>query len=104
MYKDHCAISRNTGERDEWDNVTEESVYTGSCDFQSERSNAGAEIIRTDSVYLPCIADIKLNDNVSITTRRGRRINGKVADVDHWEFDINGSGCTKLTLNQGREK
>ena len=33
-YRDHCIITRSTGEVDEYDNLVSEEIYNGECDFQ----------------------------------------------------------------------
>jgi len=106
-FRDTCVITRDNGERDEWDNPLDPTqVYSGPCLYQEGGSGYAMDIIMKSSptVYLPGNnAMVMINDTVSVTTERGRGIKATaeiVRDINlPWQANIK---CTRIELKQAK--
>jgi len=105
-FRDNCVISRDSGERDEWDNkVDPQIIYDGPCNYQ-EGGTSFTRVFttRNPAVYLPdAYIDVKINDAVSIVTEFGREITSIVKIVR----DVNlpwraGVRVTRVELKQAQ--
>lgn len=104
-FRDSCVIARETGRRDEWDNPVRDTIYAGECLYEEGGSGYSRSIItRTPTLFLPGVdVQIRINDNVSITTEFGREIHSVVRIVR----DINmpwrtGVMVTRIELKQAQ--
>lgn len=104
-FRDSCIISRPTGEKDEWDNPVNSTIYAGKCLYaEGETGYSRSIITRTPTVYLPSNdVLVNINDAISITTEQGRTIES-VAEIVR---DINlpwraGIKCTRIELKQAQ--
>ena len=104
-FRDACAISRSTGEKDACDNEIRESIYEGPCLYEEGGSNTSRSIItRAPSVYLPeNDILIMINDHVVVTTEKSRVIEANVKSVRDirmpWRENIE---VTKIELKQAQ--
>ena len=103
-FDDTCVIKRNTKDKDEYDNLAQEVVYTGACYYQEGGySNAQQMIVRSPIVFLPDVSTmVNANDVVEITTRLGRKMNGVVYMPREVEMPITRQRITRLELKQAR--
>lgn len=105
-FRDSCAITRDNGGRDEWDNpIDPEIIYDGSCLYEEGGSGFSRSIItRSPTIFLPSVdVQVNINDAVAITTEFGRNITSVVKSVR----DINmpwrtGVQVTKIELKQAQ--
>lgn len=103
-YRDHCIITRSTGEVDEYDNLVSEEIYNGECDFQPGGQTAFSIITHNDVVYLPHQVMVYENDNIAVTTQTGRKREGVVKLANDLGFDITGDWVTEIEIKQSTEK
>ena len=103
-FRDTCLITRETGERDEWDNELDPQViYSGPCLYQEAGTGYSRSIItRNPTVFIPGNdVMVFINDVVSISTEQGREINAiaeTVRDINlPWQANIK---CTRIELKQ----
>lgn len=101
-FRDTCLIERSTG-RDEWDNETRDTIYTGECLYEEGGSGYSRSIItRTPTLYLPGVdVLIMINDAVTIETEFGREIKAVVSNVRdinmRWRTNVK---VTRIELKQ----
>jgi hypothetical protein len=103
-YKDHCRITRSTGEYDEWDNPLIEEIYNGVCDFQPGGQTSLSIISHNDVVYLPKAVMVEENDLISVTTQLGRKREGVVKLANDLGLDLTGDWVTEIEIKQSTEK
>lgn len=104
-FEDNCAIKRNTGEYDEYDNPIQKVVYSGVCCYQEGGySNAQRMFVRNPILFLPEISVlVDANDIVEITTKFGRNLTAVVARPREIEMLITRDRVTRLELKQATE-
>lgn len=104
-FEDKCAIKRNTGEYDEYDNPIQEVVYSGECCYQEGGySNAQRMFVRNPILFLPEISVlVDANDVVEVTTKFGRKLTAIVARPREIELPITHQQVTRLELKQATE-
>lgn len=103
-YRDHCRITRPTGEYDEWDNSIETEIYDGVCDFQPGGQTSLSIISHNDVVYLPKAVMVHENDNIAVTTQLGRKREGVVKLANDLGLDLTGDWITEIEIKQSTEK
>ena len=102
-FRDTCVISRNTGERDEWDNEVKTVVYQGPCLYEEGGTGYNRSFItRNPLLFLPKNSVlVNINDSVDITTEKGRSIRSVVQVVRDvnlpWSAQIE---ATRIELKQ----
>jgi len=105
-FRDFCSITRDTGDRDDWDNpINPESVYEGECLYEEGGTGYSRSIItRAPTIFIPGVdVQVKINDAVAVTTEFGREIKSVVKIVR----DINmpwrtGVKVTRIELKQAQ--
>lgn len=103
-YRDHCRITRSTGEYDEWDNSIDTEIYDGVCDFQPGGQTSLSIISHNDVVYLPKAVMVQENDNIAVTTQLGRKREGVVRLANDLGLDLTGDWVTEIEIKQSTEK
>lgn len=103
-YRDHCRITRDTGEYDEWDNPVETEIYDGKCDFQGGGQTPLSIVTHNDVVYLPLHVMVETNDIIKVTTDLGRKREGIVGNVNDLGLDLTGDWITEIEIKQSTEK
>lgn len=103
-YRDHCRITRSTGEYDEWDNPFDTEIYDGVCDFQPGGQTSLSIISHNDVVYLPKAVMVQENDNIAVTTQLGRKREGVVRLANDLGLDLTGDWVTEIEIKQSTEK
>ena len=103
-YRDHCIITRSTGEVDEYDNLVSEEIYNGECDFQPGGQTALSIITHNDVVYLPRQVMVYENDSIAVTTQTGRKREGVVKLANDLGLDLTGDWVTEIEIKQSTEK
>ncbi len=103
-YRDHCVITRSTGEVDEYDNLVSEEIYNGECDFQPGGQTALSIITHNDVVYLPRQVMVYENDSIAVTTQTGRKREGVVKLANDLGLDLTGDWVTEIEIKQSTEK
>lgn len=103
-YKDHCRITRSTGEYDEWDNSLTEEIYDGVCDFQPGRQQAGSIMTYTDKVYIKGVILARSNDLIDVTPQVGIGRKGIIEYVNFLTLDLTGDCETGISIKQSTEK
>lgn len=103
-YRDHCIITRSTGEVDEYDNLISEEIYNGECDFQPGGQTALSIITHNDMVYLPRQVMVYENDSIAVTTQTGRKREGVVKLANDLGLDLTGDWVTEIEIKQSTEK
>lgn len=103
-YRDHCIITRSTGEVDEYDNLISEEIYNGECDFQPGGQTALSIITHNDVVYLPRQVMVYENDSIAVTTQTGRKREGVVKLANDLGLDLTGDWVTEIEIKQSTEK
>ena len=103
-YRDHCVITRSTGEVDEYDNLVSEEIYNGECDFQPGGQTALSIITHNDVVYLPRQVMVYENDSIAVTTQAGRKREGVVKLANDLGLDLTGDWVTEIEIKQSTEK
>ena len=103
-YRDHCIITRSTGEVDEYDNLVSEEIYNGECDFQPGGQTALSIITHNDMVYLPRQVMVYENDSIAVTTQTGRKREGVVKLANDLGLDLTGDWVTEIEIKQSTEK
>ncbi len=103
-YRDHCMITRSTGEYDEWDNPLMEGIYDGVCDFQPGGQTALSIISHNDVVYLPKHVMVLENDTITVTTQLGRKREGVVKLANDLGLDLTGDWVTEIEIKNSTEK
>lgn len=103
-YRDHCVITRSTGEVDEYDNLVSEEIYNGECDFQPGGQTALSIITHNDVVYLPRQVMVYENDSIAVTTQTGRKREGVVKLTNDLGLDLTGDWVTEIEIKQSTEK
>ena len=103
-YRDHCVITRSTGEVDEYDNLVSEEIYNGECDFQPGGQTALSIITHNDVVYLPRQVMVYENDSIAVTTQAGRKREGVVKLANDLGLDLTGDWVTEIEIRQSTEK
>ena len=103
-YRDHCIITRSTGEVDEYDNLVSEEIYNGECDFQPGGQSALSIITHNDVVYLPRQVMVYENDSIAVTTQTGRKREGVVKLANDLGLDLTGDWVTEIEIKQSTEK
>lgn len=103
-YPDKCVITRNTGEVDEYDNLATEKIYEGVCDFQPGGQTSLSVIAHNDVVYLPSQVMVYENDNIEVTTSRGRKRKGVVRIANDLGLDLTGDYVTEIEIKQSIEQ
>lgn len=103
-YRDHCIITRSTGEVDEYDNLISEEIYNGECDFQPGGQTALSIITHNDVVYLPRQVMVYENDSIVVTTQTGRKREGVVKLANDLGLDLTGDWVTEIEIKQSTEK
>ena len=105
-FRDHCVITRDNGERDEWDNpVNPEVIYDGPCLYE-EGGTSYMRIFttRNPTIFLPGVTvQVCINDGVLITTEFDREIKSVVKivrDVNMpWRTNVQ---VTRIELKQAQ--
>lgn len=105
-FRDQCTISRDTGERDEWDNpVAPELIYEGECLYE-EGGTSYTRIFttRTPTIFLPGVdVQVRINDSVTVMTEFGREIKSVVKIVRDinmpWRTNVK---ITRIELKQAQ--
>lgn len=103
-YRDHCVITRSTGEYDEWDNPLTEEIYNDPCDFQPGGQTALSIISHNDVVYLPKHVMVLENDTIVVTTQLGRKREGVVKLANDLGLDLTGDWGTEIEIKNSTEK
>lgn len=103
-YKDHCVITRSTGEVGEYDQFVSEGVYNGVCDWQPGGQTSLSIITHNDVVYLPGQVMVRENDEISVTNRHGRQRDGVVKLANDLDLDLTGDCVTEIEIKQSTEK
>ena len=104
-YRDHCRITRSSGEYDEWDMPIEPiEVYDGICDFQPGGQTSLSIISHNDVVYLPKAVMVQENDIIAVTTQLGRKREGVVKLANDLGLDLTGDWITEIEIKQSTEK
>lgn len=103
-YRDHCVITRSTGEVDEYDNLVSEEIYNGECDFQPGGQTALSIITHNDVVYLPRQVMVYENDSIVVTTQTGCKREGVVKLANDLGLDLTGDWVTEIEIKQSTEK
>lgn len=103
-YRDHCVITRSTGEVDPYDNLVSEEIYNGECDFQPGGQTALSIITHNDVVYLPHQVMVYENDSIAVTTQTGRKREGVVKLANDLGLDLTGDWVTEIEIKQSTEK
>ena len=103
-YRDHCVITRSTGEVDEYDNLISEEIYNGECDFQPGGQTALSIITHNDVVYLPRQVMVYENDSIVVSTQTGRKREGVVKLANDLGLDLTGDWVTEIEIKQSTEK
>lgn len=104
-FRDNCVISRDTGQKDEWDNPIKTQVYSGPCLYEEGGTGYARSIItRAPTVFLPGVdVQILINDHVSVTTEFSRNIEAVVEivrDVNMpWQSNVK---VTRIELKQAQ--
>ena len=105
-YRDTCVITRDTGNRDEWDNpVNPITMYEGECLYEEGGTGYSRSIItRAPTIFIPGNhSDIKINDAITVNTEAGREIKGVVRIVRDINMDWRaGVECTRIELKQAQ--
>ena len=105
-YRDTCVITRDTGNRDEWDNpVNPITMYEGECLYEEGGTGYSRSIItRAPTVFIPGNhSDITINDAITVNTEAGREIKGVVRIVRDINMDWRaGVECTRIELKQAQ--
>jgi len=105
-FRDTCVITRDNGNKDEWDNsISPTLIYDGECLYEEGGSGFSRSIItRAPTLFIPGVdVQVQINDAVSVTTEFGREINSVVKIVR----DINmpwrtGVKVTRIELKQAQ--
>lgn len=104
-YKDHCVITRSSGEVNEYGELLNgEVIYSGVCDFQPGGQTALSIITHNDVVYLPTQVMVCENDNISVTTQTGRKREGIVQLANDLGLDLTGDWNTEIEIKQSTER
>lgn len=103
-YRDHCRITRSTGEYDAWDNPMLDEIYDGVCDFQPGGQTSLSIISHNDVVYLPKAVMVMENDIIDVTTNLGRKRSGIVKLANDLGLDLTGDWITEIEIKQSTEK
>jgi hypothetical protein len=105
-FRDTCVITRERGEKDEWDNtLAPQVVYDGACSYQEGgTSYTRVFTMRSPTVFLPGVdVEVRINDALAITTEFGREIKSIakiVRDVNlPWRAGIK---VTRIELKQAQ--
>lgn len=105
-YRDNCTVTRDTGERDEWDNpINPTLLYDGECLYEEGGTGYSRSIItRAPTIFIPGNhSDITINDAVTVETEAGRQIKGIVEIVRDINLDWRaGVECTRIELKQAQ--
>lgn len=105
-YRDVCTITRDTGERDEWDNpINPTLLYSGECLYEEGGTGYSRSIItRSPTLFIPGNhVNITINDAVTVDTEAGRQIKGIVEIVRDINMDWRaGEECTRIELKQAQ--
>lgn len=112
QFNDHCIITRpardEDGNRvyDEWGRpINDEEIYNDACNFQKGGQTALSIITSNDVVYLPSNdVQIDTNDNIEVTTSRGRVLKGVIGNVRDIEMPLSGELYTEIEIKQDKEK
>lgn len=104
-YKDHCIITRDTGEVDEFDvPIGAAVIYNGECDFQPGGQTALSIVTHNEVVYLPKHVMVLENDRIFITSELGRKREGVVKLANDLGLDLTGDWVTEIEIKQSTEK
>lgn len=105
-FRDTCVISRDNGERDEWDNpLNPEQIYSGPCLYEEGGTGYSRSIItRSPTIFLPGVdVQVRINDSVTVTTEFGRVITSVariVRDINMpWRTNVK---VTRIELKQAQ--
>lgn len=101
-FKDTCTIVRETGEVDEYDNPITETVYEGPCLYE-EGGNSYPDriVVRSPLVFLPTNdVLIEIDDIISVTTFKGREINGVAENVRDISMKMKPMNITRIELKR----
>lgn len=112
QFNDRCVITRparnEDGDRlyDEWDKpIDDEEVYNDRCCFQKGGQTPLSIITSNDVVYLPNNdVLVNTNDNIQVTTKRGRVLKGVIGNVRDYEMPFSGEQYTEIEIKQDKEK
>lgn len=82
-FRDSCVIERATDVKDEYDNQTRTTIYSGECLYEEAGSGYARSIItRNPTLYIPGNdVQIMINDYVTVQTEQGREISSIVSIV-----------------------
>lgn len=106
-FNDTCEIRRLTGEMDEWDNPSYESVYDGECLYEEGGSYYSSQIfVKSPNVFIPRSDELILvGDVVEITTERGRVVRGVARGIRDINLSVFGKEeLTRIELSQAQEE
>lgn len=103
-YPDNCIIKRSNGDTDEWDNLVEEEIYNGACDFQAGGQSSLSIIVHNDVVYIPKAVMVNENDTIKVTTALGRIREGVVRLSRELGLDLTGNYITEIEIKQSVSK
>lgn len=103
-YPDRCVITRDTGEVDEYANLTVTEIYNGVCDSQPGGQTSLSVITHNDVVYLPKAVMVLENDSIAVTTKLGRKREGVVKIANDLGLDLTGEDVTEIEIKQSMEK
>lgn len=112
QFNDRCAITRparnEDGDRlyDEWGRpIDDEEVYNAPCCFQKGGQTPLSIITSNDVVYLPNNdVLVNTNDNIEVTTQRGRVLKGVIGNVRDYVMPFSGEQYTEIEIKQDKEK
>lgn len=105
-YRDTCVIVREVG-RDEWDNPTYRTVYSGKCLYEEGGSYYSSQIfVKSPNVFVPRSDNLILvNDAITVTTERGRVLTGVIKTARDISLPIFAhEELTRLELKQAKDE
>lgn len=105
-FKDTCKIERDTENSDKYGNLIKEVVYEGICLYEEGgQSYSNGMVIRNPFLFIPSNdVLIYINDDVTITTFKGRVIKSLVENVRDISMKSKPISMTRIELKQGMGK
>lgn len=90
-YKDSCEILGNEVVDNVTGEISRETLYSGSCDYQSASANIveGVTMAQSPRLYIPytgSLLGLALNQSVEITLSVGRTIKATILDFQYIDF------------------
>lgn len=104
-YRDHCRITRSTGEYNKYDvPIAPEEIYNDKCDFQPGGQQDGPIMTYTDKVYIKGVILARSNDLIDVTPQVGIGRKGIIEYVNFLTLDLTGDCETEISIKQSTEK